>query len=404
MVTATEAQDRGESIGLMEPLLVGEGSKHRAGLTDLAVELAARAAAFRSGLPQGTLAALAHLVRTMNCYYSNLIEGHHTHPVDIERAMDGDYSADPEQRNLQHEARAHVAVQQWIDDGGLDAKTAVTCDGVCEIHRRFCQHLPDELVWAGDPETGERTRVVPGGFRQRDVKVGRHVPVSPGAVPRFMARFEQVYGRLGKTDAILAVAAAHHRLVWIHPFLDGNGRVVRLMSHAMLRDTLDTGGVWSVARGLARSVADYKALLAAADQARRNDLDGRGHLSEEALARFTAFFLTTCLDQVDFMAGLMRPDRLRSRILTWTQEEVRAGALPPKSGQLLEAVLYRGTLPRGDVGPLLGVGSRQARRISSALIDRGVLVSRSPRAPLSLAFTARHAERWMPGLFPEKSG
>ncbi len=43
----------------------------------------------------------------MNCYYSNLIEGHDTHPVDIERALRHDYSDDPRTRNLQLEAAAH---------------------------------------------------------------------------------------------------------------------------------------------------------------------------------------------------------------------------------------------------------------------------------------------------------
>ena len=243
-------EDRGESIGLMEPLLVGESSKHRTPLTDLAVELAARAAGFRRSLSEGVLGALADLMRATNCYYSNLIEGHDTHPVDIERALKNDYSADAEKRNLQLEAKAHITVQKWIDADGLKGK-ATTVDGLREVHRRFSELLPDELLWAEDPKTDERMRVIPGELRERDVKVGRHIPVSPGALPHFLERFEGVYGKLGKTDTILAAAAAHHRLLWIHPFLDGNGRVARLMSYAMLLETLDTGGVWSIARGLA---------------------------------------------------------------------------------------------------------------------------------------------------------
>ena len=113
-------------------------------------------------------------------------------------------------------------------------------------------------------------------------------------MPRFLDRFEAVYSNLGKADTILASAAAHHRLLWIHPFLDGNGRVARLLSHAMLRDVIDTGGVWSIARGLARNVGNYKMLLAACDAPRRNDLDGRGDLSEEALAEFTVGSFSKC--------------------------------------------------------------------------------------------------------------
>ncbi|MEN8130390.1 MAG: Fic family protein [Pseudomonadota bacterium] len=403
ILAVSHGEDRGESTGLMEPLLIAEGSKYRTDLTDLTVELAARSAGFRRSLPEGVLSALSHLVRSMNCYYSNLIEGHDTHPVDIERALRNDYSVDNTKRNLQLEAKAHIAVQQWIDEGGLRGRAA-TIDGICEIHRRFGGLLPEELLWAEDPDTGERIKLIPGEIRRKDVKVGQHVPVSPDAVPRFLTRFESVYSNLGKADSILAAAAAHHRLLWIHPFLDGNGRVARLMSYAMLLDTLDTGGIWSIARGLARNVATYKSRLAGCDSPRRNDLDGRGHLSEEALATFSKFFLETCIDQVKFMEELAQPDRLRDRILIWTEEEIRANALPPKAGAVLGAILYRGELPRGEVPPLLGTSDRHARRVTSALIDREVLVSESSRAPLRLSFPAKLASRWMPGLFPERTG
>ena len=191
-------------------------------------------------------------------------------------------------------------------------------------------------------------------------------------------------------------------MLWIHPFLDGNGRVARLISHATLLETLDTGGIWSVARGLARNVVEYKNHLANCDQPRRNDLDGRGNLSEEALAAFTRFFLEVCIDQIKFMENLVQPNRLRTRILMWSEEEIRLGNLPPKSGTVLEAVLYRGELPRGDAANIVGTGERQARRVVSSLVDKGVLTSESSRTPLRLAFPATLAGRWMPGLFPER--
>jgi Fic family protein len=397
----TEADDRGEAVTLMEPLLIGESSPRRGEATDLAVDLAAKSAGFRRSLPAGITSALATLVRSMNCYYSNLIEGHDTHPVDIERALKNDYSADPRKRDLQLEAKAHIVVQQWIDEGNLRGR-AVTAEGLREIHRRFCELLPDDLLWVEEPDTHERLRVAPGDLRHRDVLVGRHIPVSPGAVPRFLAHFEETYRRVGRIDAILAAAAAHHRLLWIHPFLDGNGRVTRLMSHAMLLEALDTGAVWSVARGLARSESAYKTHLAESDLQRRNDLDGRGNLSEEALVSFTRFFLAICIDQVSFMESLMQPGRLRARILLWAEEETRLNRLPPKAGMVLEAVLYRGELPRGDVAGLLGQTSRHARRIVSELLKSGVLTSAGPRDPLLLAFPATLASRWMPGLFPEQ--
>jgi Fic family protein len=294
----------------MEPLVLSEGSRLRPALTDLALELAQRSAGFRRSLPASLLMSLATLVRAMNCYYSNLIEGHDTHPVDIERALQSDYSRDAKKRDLQLEAKAHIGVQEWIDEGGLKDRS-VTVDSIREIHRRFCAALPEDLLCVENPDTHERMQVIPGELRTRDVRVGDHVAISALAVPRFLARFEEVYRRLGKTETILAAAAAHHRLTWIHPFLDGNGRVARLMSHATLLDALDTGAI-------------------------------------------------------------------------------------------LEAVLYRGELPRGDAAGIVGTGDRQARRVVSALIEQCVLVSESSRAPLRLAFPAALASRWMPGLLPDQ--
>jgi Fic family protein len=402
METDTNGADRGETTSEMDPLLIGVGSRHRGVLTDLAFDLTQKSAGFRGSLPPSLLTSLATLVRAMNCYYSNLIEGHNTHPVDIERALRDDYSQDRRKRDLQLEAKAHITVQKWIDEGGLATVRPSSAEGICEIHRRFCELLPDDLLWVEDSATKERRRVVPGELRKGDVRVGHHIAISPGAVPRLLSRFAEGYGNLGKSDSVLAVSAAHHRLLWIHPFLDGNGRVTRLMSHAMLLDTLDTGAVWSVARGLARNESRYKELLANCDRPRRNDLDGRGNLSEEALAEFTQFFLTVSIDQVAFMETLAQPDHLRARVLLWVEEEIRLGALPAKSGSILEAVLYRGELPRQDVDTVVGTGERQARRIVSSLLERGVLASDSPRAPLRLTFPAALAHRWMPGLFPEK--
>jgi predicted ArsR family transcriptional regulator len=84
------------------------------------------------------------------------------------------------------------------------------------------------------------------------------------------------------------------------------------------------------------------------------------------------------------------------------EEEIRAGKLPTRAGSILEAILYRGELPRGDIADILGTGERQARRVVAALSEYGVIVSESTRAPLRLTFPAKLAPRWMPGLFPEQ--
>ena len=173
------------------------------------------------------------------------------------------------------------------------------------------------------------------------------------------------------------------------------------MSHATLLETLETGALWSVARGLTRRVETYKELLANCDR-RRNDLDGRGPLSEEALVAFTRFFLETCVDQITFMENLVQPEALRHRILGWAEGQVRLKALPANTRNLLEAVLYRGELPRAEVADVLHVGVRQGQRIVAELVKANVLVPDDSRAPLRMAFPATLASQRMPGLFPEK--
>lgn len=173
----------------MEPLLLSEGSRHRGTLTDLAFDLAQKSACFKRSLSPGLLAALTTLVRAMSCYYSNLIEGLDTHPVDIEKALKGEYSNNAHKRDLQLEARAHIQVQRWIDEGGLKGGRALSGEGIREIHRRFCQLLPEEILWVEDPVKKKRNRVVPGELRNHDVQVGRLVAVSPGSAPRFLDRY-----------------------------------------------------------------------------------------------------------------------------------------------------------------------------------------------------------------------
>ena len=383
----------------MEPMVISESSRHRGRLNQLVFELTTVATAFKSSLPDAMVEAVGDLVRSMNCYYSNLIEGHNTHPIDIERALAEDFSADARQRILQLEAKAHIATQRWIDEGGL-AGVPTTAAAICEIHRRFEAALPADLLWVEDPKTGRREAVVPGALRTSDVQVGRHIAVSPGAAPRFLARWQQVYEGLSKFETVLQAPAAHHRLLWIHPFSDGNGRVARFVSYAMLLGALGTGGIWSIARGLARNVDRYKGHLAECDLPRRNDLDGRGNLSEEALASFTVFFLETCIDQVQFMSGLMQPSALRQRILDWAREEELAGVLMPRSTRVLAHILAHRQLERRDVREVAGFDERKSRRVTAMLHKRGIIVAPTHKAPFRIAFPAALAPRLMPGLYP----
>ena len=383
-----------------EPFMPAEGT---AVLENLAFDLAREAGELSAQLHPVVRLGVAELVRSMNCYYSNLIEGHHTHPRDIDRALAADYSSDAHRRDLQLEARAHVEVQRIID-GRLDElpRPSAASAFIEWTHREFCQRLPESLLVVENPDTGERISVVPGQLRSRTVAVGRHIAPVPEDLEPFMLRFEQAYAssRLTKTRQVIAVAAAHHRFLWIHPFLDGNGRVARLMSHAMLLEIGIGSALWSVSRGLARHSLDYKRLLMAADEPRRNDLDGRGALSESALTEFCRFFLETCLDQVRFMRELLDPTELQRRMELYVRDEESAGRLPARSFVILREALLVGEVERGRVPTLIDASERTARRVVAELVDKRLLVSRSHKAPLRLGLPIDVVERWFPRLYP----
>ena len=383
----------------MEPLLPSDPKSE---LADLVLELVAKSSALAGQVHGRVRDAIGDLVRSTNCYYSNLIEGHDTHPRDIERALIDRYVEEPRRRELQLEARAHINLQRAIDAGEDPDIDPTSADYLRWLHREFYGQLPESLLTVEDPDTGEAIRIVPGEFRASGVIVGRHVPPSADELKSFLRRFEEAYApdRLPRVHRMFSVAAAHHRMLWIHPFLDGNGRVARLMSHAMLLRCGVGSSLWSAARGLARNAQRYKAALARADDGRQGDLDGRGSLSDQALREFTGFFLDTCIDQVQFMESLLQPPELLRRMKLYVDDEVAAGRLPRGAFALLRDAFLAGEVERGRVADLTGYRERRGRQILSTLVDRGLLVSQGPRAPVRIGFPLDVLERWFPRLYP----
>jgi Fic family protein len=387
-------------VSAMEPLL----PEDRQDIENLATDLVAKANTLAGRLHPVMRGSVGDLVRSMNCYYSNLIEGHNTLPIDIDRALNDDLAKEPERRNLQLEARAHIEVQRMIDRGEAPSP-ALSVDFIVWTHKNFCERLPEELLIVEHPTSKEKIKIVPGELRKDQVKVGLHIPPPPEDLPAFLKRLAEGYSssHLSKLRKIIGVAASHHRLAWIHPFLDGNGRVTRLFSHALLRELEVGSELWAVSRGLARRVGEYKANLQAADEPRRGDLDGRGNLTMAGLIDFCRFFLGTCVDQIDFMAGLVEPEELLRRMEIWTEEETRAKRLPKGSWPLLREAVMAGEYARGNAPALTGYEERQARTVLNTLIEKGYLVSPTTRSPVKLGFPTAVVDRWFPRLYQPAS-
>ncbi len=347
------------------------------------------------------------LVQEMNSYYSNLIEGHRTLPRDIERAMAQDYSADGAKRANQHLARAHIEVEQLLEQRlrSEPASSIHAPEFVCWIHRELYARLPEEQQ-ISQSKSGKSYRIEPGALRSFEVDVGAHQPPYSGALVRFMKRFGAMYGspEILPTEQLIALASAHHRLAWIHPFGDGNGRVTRLHSHAWLMKNDVAGfGFWTLSRGLARQRSAYHRLLAGADQRRRNDTDGRGHLSDRGLVDFCRFLLRTMLDQIQFMTGLLDLSNLGKRMERHLQFDLihLEARDRERLSRLLKAALFEGEIPRGRVGEIVGLKASASRAIIHLAEHEGLMRSESPKGPLALLFTSKQLDSYFPRLFQD---
>jgi Fic family protein len=274
------------------------------------------------------------------------------------------------------------------------------------IHSEFYRQLPESLWEISDAEGKLQAKVVPGRWREQGVKVGQHIPPAHQDLETLINQFCDVYhpGNFQGDKKLIAVMCAHHRFAWIHPFLDGNGRVGRLFTDTALSALgLNSVGVWCLSRGLARSADEYKNKLARADYSRRGEHDGRGLLSQAHLVEFCEYMLGTALDQIEYISALLRLDKMQGRIRSYIQarNDDRVPGISASINEVAALILYHafihGELERAMVYELCAMPGRSARRLIQQLKDEGLLTETSSRSPLRWAIP-EHAEPW---YFPE---
>lgn len=351
--------------------------------------------------------ALQPRLRAMNSYYTNKIEGQQTKPADIERALRSDFDANAALAKKQRLAIAHMAAEEQLEQATV-AQAPLELfapEFVSEIHAQLYSKLPE-----AERITDDDKRIVPGQYRRDDVKVGRHLAPSwkkiDGLVEGWGARYRAL---AGNEAAIVGVACSHQRLAWVHPFIDGNGRVARLHSHLVLHSMGLLQGLWSPMRGLARTHEQYYARLSNADLRRRNDLDGRGPLSQEELVAFVRYFIDVCLDQVRFMRERLKfealKERLRSLLMHLQHAPWRIGSeksvIKTEALEALHYVAMAGPIERARFIAMTGLGDRTGRRVLTSLLDYGVLSAESPRSAVAFALPLTSLTHLFPGLWPE---
>lgn len=381
-------------------------------LQDQIVKVMRLDAELHGKIPRPLRVPMTNLLRVVNSYYSNKIEGNSTVPADILRA---DQVAEAPQEVKANEdfleIKRHIEAQRRLTDDPINPVDVCTRESISRLHREFYVGAPAEMLDIIVNEGGDVIRMLPGEFREYGVKVAQHIAPTPEQMRSHLGQFERVY-RLDHVHGLsrfLAAAAAHHRLMWIHPFMDGNGRTGRLFTDQYLKAAGFGGyGLWSMSRGFARNTDMYYAMLKAADHPRKGDQDGRGILSDSGLMQWTGYFTETALDQVQYFSAQLDPEKLGDRIDVYFEMRSR-GALSDSKGNALpelrieardvyKTLLHMGDQPRAELQASLGVGERTTRGLLSQMSKEG-LITLDGRKPVSLNLSRHSIEFLFPYLW-----
>lgn len=391
----------------LEPLLPRDAVLHD--VLGKAHDLRTSAARLAGACQGGVHRELMALLRSMNSYYSNKIEGEHTRPVDISRALASDFSRDEDKARLQRLALAHINTEAWIQSTPQTTSDLYSTKALSGIHAHlFWQLQPKDRTVRMHDQSGaitEEVETIPGLIRTRAVAVKHHLAPDWQALDPMLQRWAEVYrsARRGEMQ-IVAAAAAHHRITWIHPFLDGNGRTARLHTLALLQSLELTTGLWSPLRGMARNGDRYSEKLGNADMPRMGDTDGRGQRSEKMLVEWIDFFLDVCLDQVGFMTEMLNLHAMQERLgalLAHEQHVLKRGLRMEALRPLHYLFATQGELTRGDFASMTGLGERTATTLIGNLLAAGLLRSDTARGQVRFGIPMDGLRFLFPNLWPE---
>ncbi len=385
-------------------------SKRQGELKDMVQAVIIASSTLDGRIAEETATALGDRLRFLNSYHSNLIEGHKTSILEIEAALNKDFSIDEQKRYSQELCAAHVQVEREL----MQALVTSPADNICgfnfigKIHKKFYEQLPAHHQYTHSQGGFTRYSVMPGKMRDENISLddGR---TSNGPdvkeLPALYEAFSRLYNSVNfhGDERLLAVAASHHRLGWLHPFRDGNGRVIRLFSGLyMAHIGINRSSLWSLSRGFSRDKQWYMTNLQSADSPSE---DGKS-FDQEFFADYCLYFLEVCLDQIKFMDKILRLNRIDARIEGYIKDRDKArGATNPldsRAGKLLKTLFLKGILPRGEARKIMGMESqseRHARRIVSQLTKEGLVQSESHRAPLKIGFPTHVLRYYFPDLF-----
>jgi Fic family protein len=380
------------------------------------VDLYMADATLNKTMPKAMRESIEWLLRLVNCFYSNRIEGNPTHPKELLQAQKKlqNEEDDIKQKQELMELLIHLEAQIKTQKANINVSNVSKQSFIKDLHQSFYGKLPESFLRVKDREgkdafdsKGNPLFVKPGEYRYLSVIVGSHIPPSEEEVERHMKWLESQFNleKIHGTRRVLAAAGLHHRFAWIHPFQDGNGRVVRLLTDCYMRCSGFGGyGLWSITRGFGREVQNYYAALAEADKPRQGNTDGRGILSDSGLTHFTKYFIDTALDQVTYFSDLLEPSKLGVRIDYYFEMRAK-GSLPGDlpllkitARDIYRLLLERGSMSRSAICQYLDKKEPTLRPILKQM-ESEELISAKPKHDIELRLSPTAVEFLFPQLW-----
>lgn len=266
-------------------------------LVDVSMELEhLRRLQLRGSTPALLFLQLKRIFHMLESLGSARIEGNHTTLADyVESKLDGASDHSDHLREMENIELAMAFVEESIEKD-----TNLTEHFIRQLHAMTVDNLERE---------GDRT---PGAYRTGPVRISQseHLPPDAVQVPSYM---QELVAFINQPDApkydLIKVALAHHRFGWIHPFSNGNGRVVRLLTYALLIKygfNVQAGGrVLNPTAVFCNDRDKYYSMLALADSG-----------TSEGKEAWCTYVLKGILDELKKVDQLTNFDYLRNKILT----------------------------------------------------------------------------------------
>ena len=373
-----------------------------------AEQIIALSGKFENALHPIAFGRILELIIPMNIYYTNLIENVDTNPIDIHNAiLSKEQLSDSSYRDRISDSEILIDLEKSLLKSIVlesEKKAYLSFDFIQKLHEQFFENVPSEKRFVLSTQD-EPIKIEPGKFREMGAKVHKHVAPVPEDIPSLMLHFQNMYGTTrfhSKIERLMNIAAQHHRLLYIHPFMDGNGRTTRLQTDVALFSEGLSNGLWMPSRGFARGLETYREKLSEADLTKTNASDGKGVLSQRKLDEFCDFFFDVCIDQMEFMSDKLKVGTLQDNYENMLNYFVSKKAFPSEAILPLKHAFEFGQIKKIDFQRLYGKSDKPAKELGKKLVSLGFLREnrKDVKKPYEIGLPIHAALFLFPEMYP----